>query len=78
MIALIGIMVQSPEAVETVNGILHDFRHTVRGRTGLPLADKNLNVISVVLDTDAGQINGLCGKLGNVAGVKAKALYGNL
>lgn len=77
MIALIGIMVQTPDAVEKVNEALHDHRDFVRGRMGLPLGDKGLNVISVVLDCDAGRINGLCGKLGSIEGVRAKALYGN-
>lgn len=75
MIALIGIMVQTPDAVEKVNELLHDYRDCVRGRMGLPLSDKGLNVISVVLDCDAGRVNGLCGKLGGIEGVKAKALY---
>lgn len=76
MIALVGIMVQTAEAVEQVNELLHDYRDAVRGRMGLPLADRGLNVISVVLDCDAGRVNGLCGKLGSVDGVRAKALYG--
>lgn len=76
MIALVGIIVQDTAAVEKVNSILHDYSDAVVGRMGLPLKDKNMNVISIVLDTDAGRINGLTGKLGSLAGVRAKALYG--
>lgn len=78
MIALIGIMVNSEEAVEKVNAVLHDYRECVSGRMGLPLRDKGLNVISIVLDTDSGRINALCGKLGSIDGVRAKALYGGV
>ncbi|MCI8458502.1 MAG: CopG family transcriptional regulator [Clostridia bacterium] len=77
MIALIGILVRNEEAAERVNELLHDYRDAVCGRLGLPLRDKGLNVISVVLDTDAGRVNALTGKLGRLPDVKAKALYGN-
>lgn len=76
MIALVGIMVKSEEAVERVNELLHDYREYVVGRMGLPVREQGVNVISIVLDAEAGQINGLTGKLGSIEGVRAKALYG--
>lgn len=76
MIALVGIIVSDVSAVERVNELLHDYRHDVVGRMGLPMREKSMNVISVVLDTDSGRINALTGKLGNLSGVRAKALYG--
>ena len=75
MIALIGIMIQKEDAVEKVNTLLHDYRDCIMGRMGLPLRGDNLNVISLVLKTDSGRINGLCGKLGSIDGVKSKAVY---
>lgn len=75
MIALLGIMVSSEAAVEKVNTLLHDYRDCVLGRMGLPIREHGINVISVVLDTDAGRINALSGKLGNIEGVKTKAIY---
>lgn len=75
MIALIGIIVQNEIAVERVNALLHDYRDFVVGRMGLPLRDKGINVISIVLDADAGKINALTGKLGAIQNVHAKALY---
>ena len=75
MIALIGILVQNEDAVEKVNTLLHEYRDCIVGRMGLPMRDDGLNVISIVLNTDTGRINGLCGKLGSVEGVKSKAVY---
>ncbi len=75
MIALLSIMVQSEAAVETVNSYLHAYRDCVLGRMGLPIREKGLSVISVVLDTDSGKINALTGKLGGIEGVRAKAMY---
>lgn len=76
MIALIGIIVQNEAAAEQVNAVLHDYRDFVVGRMGLPLREKGINVISIVLDADSGKINALTGKLGALYDVRAKALYG--
>ena len=78
MIALVGIIIQDITAVDKVNAILHDYSEEVAGRMGLPLRDKGLNVISVLLNTDTGKINALTGKLGSIEGVRAKALYGGV
>lgn len=76
MIATLSIMVKSGEAVEKVNALLHDYRDNILGRMGLPIKDKGLSVICLVLETDAAVLNALSGKLGSLEGVKAKALYG--
>ena len=78
VIALLGIMVHNADAVEKVNGLLHDFRGSVLGRMGLPLKEQGVNVTSVVLNADSGEINALAGKLGGISGVRAKALYGGV
>ena len=78
MIALLGIMVHDENAVEKVNGLLHDFRGSIFGRMGLPLKEQGVNVISVVLSAESGEINALAGTLGGINGVRAKALYGGV
>lgn len=75
MIATLSIMVRSGDAVEKVNALLHDYSGAILGRMGLPLKDKGVSVICLVLETDSATVNALCGKLGSLDGVKAKALY---
>ena len=72
-IAIIGIFITNTEAVTKVNSLLHDFAPFIRGRMGLPYREKNLNVISVILDAPADKINTLSGKLGQIEGVSSKA-----
>lgn len=74
-IALLGIIVSSGDAVERVNGLLHEYADCVLGRMGLPLKDRGINAITLVLDAPADRINALTGKLGRIGGVSAKALY---
>lgn len=76
-IAVIGIIVENADRAEKVNALLHEYGQFIVGRMGLPYREKNVNVISVVLDAPAGVINGLTGKLGMLDGVGAKALYSN-
>lgn len=74
-IALIGIMVEDTDAVEKLNGILHDYGKYIVGRMGLPLREKKLSIISIVIDAEADIISSLAGKLGMLKGIRVKTLY---
>lgn len=73
-IAVVAIIVTNPDAVDKINGLLHDFSEYVIGRMGIPYRQKNLNVISVVMDAAPEIINSLSGKLGMIDGVSSKVL----
>ena len=75
-IAVLGIIVSDGEAVEAVNALLHEYGEYVVGRMGLPMRDRGINAITIVLDAPANAINALSGKLGRVDGMSAKALFG--
>lgn len=74
-IALVGILVQDSSAVESVNAVLHEYAPYIVGRMGLPLRDRGINAISVVVDAPNNVINALTGKLGTIGGISAKALF---
>lgn len=74
-VALIGIIVEDVEAVERLNGLLHEYGQYVIGRMGLPYREKNINIISVVVNAEADIISTLAGKLGMIKGVSVKTIY---
>ena len=74
-IVLVGILVSSPSAAEAVNAILHEYGGYVLGRMGLPLRERGVNAISLVLDAPVNAVNALTGKLVALSGVSAKALF---
>lgn len=74
-IALVGIIVEEPEAAERLNGILHDYGRYIIGRMGIPYHQKNINIISVVVDAPSDVISSLAGKLGMVDGISVKTVY---
>ena len=73
-IAAISILVENPDSVAELNNILHDYSAYILGRMGIPYREKNLSVISIVLDAPMDVINALSGKLGRLSGVSAKAV----
>lgn len=73
-IAVVAIIVNDLEAVQKINEILHNFGEHIIGRMGLPYREKNVNVISVVLDAPQEILNSLSGKLGMIKGVSSKVL----
>lgn len=74
-VAVISILVEAPDSVERVNGLLHAYAENIIGRMGLPYREKNVSVICVVLDAPQSAISALSGKLGRLPGVSAKTTY---
>lgn len=74
-IALIGIIVEKITVSNEVNQILHEFSEYIIGRMGLPYKEKDISIISVVLDADSNIISSLAGKLGMVKGISVKTMY---
>ena len=77
-VAVLAILAESFESAEQINTLLHDFGPYIVGRMGLPYRERNVNVISIVIDAPPDKINALAGKLGRIEGVTAKAVYSNV
>lgn len=72
-IAVIGIVVTDREnAASKINDILSHYAGIIVGRMGIPFRDKNISVISIIVDGTNDEIGALTGKLGNIKGVKTK------
>jgi len=74
-VALIGIMVESNDEVETLNGLLSQFGEYIIGRMGIPYQQKGVSLISIAIDAPADKISALSGKIGRLKGVSAKVIY---
>ena len=51
-IALIGIIVENPEATEKLNSILHEYSAYIVGRMGVPYRERGVAIISVIVDAE--------------------------
>ena len=74
-IALIGIIVEDTGVIEKLNTILHEYGQYIIGRMGIPYREKNISIISVVIDATNDVISSLSGKLGMIEGINVKTVY---
>ena len=74
-IAVIAIIVEDRGRSEEINQLLHEYGEYIVGRMGVPYREKNLSIISVILDAPQEKISALSGKLGMVPGISSKTLY---
>ena len=73
-IGILGIIISDYNQVEKVNEILHGAREYIVGRLGVPYKQREVSVISIVIDAPNTVINSLSGKLGMLNGVSSKVL----
>ncbi|MCM1064803.1 MAG: iron-only hydrogenase system regulator [Eubacterium sp.] len=76
-VALVGIIVEDRDAAARINGLLHEYSEYIIGRMGIPYREKQVNIISVVLDAPQSVVSALSGKLGMIPGVSSKCVYGS-
>ncbi len=74
-IAIAAVIVEDPDAVEEMNGVLHEYSLYIIGRMGIPYRRKNISLISVALDAPSEIISALTGKLGRIKGITVKTAY---
>ena len=60
-IALIGIIVEEPSAADRINAVLHEYAPYIVGRMGIPYRQKEVCIISVVIDAPGDLISALSG-----------------
>ena len=74
-VAIIGIIVEDNTYIEELNNLLHKYSHIIVGRMGVPYRDRNIGVISIIVDAPSDEINTLSGKLGMIKGINSKTIY---
>ena len=71
---VVSIIVRDEQAAAAVNDLLHEYRQYIVGRMGIPYRQRNVSIISVVMDAPGDVTSALSGKLGMQPGVTAKTL----
>lgn len=73
-IGVIAIIVEHKDSVKHVNELLSDSSHIILGRMGVPYKEKNISVMSILVDGNTDDIGALTGKLGRINGVNVKSV----
>ena len=77
-LAVIGIIVENPDSAEKLNETLHEYSQYIVGRMGIPYRERNVSVISIVVDAPQSTISAISGKIGKLDGVSVKTAYSSL
>ena len=73
-IGAVIVLVTEEGDIQRINAIISEHSEMILGRQGIPLRDRSMNVISLVLEGDTDRIGSLTGKLGRMPGVKVKSV----
>ena len=73
-IGAVIILVENKESVYSINEVLSKSASIILGRQGLPLRDRGISVINLILEGTTDQISSLTGKLGRLSGVQVKSV----
>lgn len=77
-IGIIAIIIEGHhESVAQVNAILSEFSDMIHARMGVPNHEKDINVISLVVEATNEQVGAVTGRLGNLPGVTVKSMMTN-
>lgn len=73
-IGTISIVIYNKAVATTVNSLLSEYSNSILARQGIPLFDKGLHIITLVIESTSNEINALTGKLGRLESVEVKSI----
>ena len=73
-IGTITILIRDREVSQSVNQLLSEHADIILCRQGLPLHNRPVAVISLIVEGTVNSINALTGRLGRMPGVECKAV----
>jgi len=68
-VAVMGIVVRDRNQAARVNDVLSRHGDAIIGRQGVPISERGVSVITVIIDADQATIGAVSGALGNIPGV---------
>lgn len=72
-IGVIGIVVEDRDHTSRqINSIISEHGKIIVGRMGIPYRERNLSIISLIIDGTTDEIGAMTGKLGGIKGVRVK------
>ena len=73
-LGVIAIVIEDLEQAEQVNALIHEYNDLMVGRMGIPYKERNISIISLMVDGTTDRINALTGKLGRIEKVQVKSM----
>jgi len=68
------ILVNDRSHIPALNRIFTDYCEIIIGRQGVPLHDRKISLISVIVEGTTDEIGAMTGKIGRMKGIKVKSV----
>ena len=68
------ILVENKDNIPKINNILNNHSSIIIGRQGIPLRNKGINIISIVLEGTTDDIDSLTVQIGKLNGIQVKSM----
>lgn len=72
-IGVVGIVIEDRNTAKRVSEILSQYSEIIVGRMGIPYRERQVSVISIIVDGSTDHIGAMTGKLGKLPGVSVKS-----
>lgn len=73
-LGVVAVLVTDRDCVPGINTLLTEYSDIIIGRQGIPLRDRDISVISLVVEGDTDRIGALTGKIGRNRGAEVKSI----
>ncbi|MGM0599932.1 MAG: TM1266 family iron-only hydrogenase system putative regulator [Candidatus Rifleibacteriota bacterium] len=74
-LGVIAVILKAPEeSFNDFNNLLHNFSDIIVGRMGIPYKERNISIVSVIVDGTNEEIGALSGKIGQLPQVSVKSV----
>lgn len=72
-VGVVAIVVEDMSSVPELNLIIHNYSNIIVGRMGIPYKEREVSVISLIVDGTMDEISALTGKIGKLSGLTVKS-----
>ncbi|ADN02736.1 TM1266 family iron-only hydrogenase system putative regulator [Spirochaeta thermophila] len=72
-LGVVSLLIHDRSHIQRVNTLLSEYAPLILGRMGLPLREKGVHVIALIVEGTTDDLGALTGKLGRIPGLKVKS-----
>lgn len=68
------VVIEDTSRIERLNQVVTEHSGMILGRQGIPMRERGLNIISLVVEGSTDEIGALTGKIGRIPGIRIKSV----
>ena len=73
-IGAVTVLLEDTSVVSSLNALLSEYGTIILGRQGLPIRERGIRIISLIVEGTTDEIGAMTGKIGRLPGVQVKSV----